>query len=70
MTDFKIQVWKWVRRNDLFTVTTDTGSGAGTRIAGPKMLPGQATLLHEFRLDAAGVRAIVDDYDLAREEER
>ena len=63
-----IQVWQWNGRDDLFTVCTDTHSGFGTRIAGPKMLPGQATLIHEFHLDEDDVQVIVDDYELAKEE--
>lgn len=65
-----IQLWKWKRRKDLFTVVTDTHSGGGTRIAGPKMIPGCANLVHEFVLDADDVQAIVDDYELSASESK
>ena len=70
MSKLKIQVWKWKVRDDLLTVTTDTASGAGTRIFGPKMVPGDADLLCEFPIDVTSARSIVDDLELAEQEER
>ena len=69
----EIEVWTWNRPKKrglprLLTICTDIPGVGGTRIAGPKMLPGDATITARFWLDRNAVEAIVEDFERVQPE--
>lgn len=67
----KIEVCRWNRPKKrgippLLTVYSDSGGG-GTRLAGPKTLPGDTTVIATFYLDRRAVEAIAQDFEDAQD---
>lgn len=59
----KILVWKWKGRDDLLTVETDREDGGGTRISGPKRVPGCSDLLCQFDVSKRDIEAMLEDIE-------
>ena len=57
----KIQVFRRRSAPRTVSVFTDLKHGGGTRIYGPKMLPGDGELVAEFWLDAEAIEEIESD---------
>lgn len=58
----RVDVFRWRKPANLVTVTTDH-NGGGTRVCGPRMLPGDASLLVSFYLDRKAIDALSDDLE-------
>jgi len=66
----KIEVCRWNRPKKrgitpMLTVYSDSG-GSGTRLCGPKALPGDTTVIATFYLDRNAVEAIAQDFEDAQ----
>lgn len=54
--------------NGIVTVTTDVGTGSGTRLCGVKLTASGSVKIAEFRLNAGAVEAINEDFAMVEEE--
>jgi hypothetical protein len=56
----RCEVWRY---KGVLIVFTDDGNGGGTRVAGPKLLPGHRTLVGEFHLSEDAIATMKEELD-------